>query len=349
MIFKSILAACSIMVGVNLLGNSLVCFVVLKNKSMRTTMNFLLVNLAVSDMIVGFFSIFRFLLNNPFESLHGTAAHVMCTLLTGGNLMWTGLLASVLFLVLIAVERYHAVLHPLHHQSGFVVTKLKSIVTVLWIYAFVWQIPAFSFFRYSNEVKQCVPAWPDTFGYVRSVWWVISTAVIPVIMMGYLYTQIVLRIWKTNSPGVVGNGKVRRKITRMTLIISVIYILTWIPNSVIFLLLRFTDHVTPNSPVDQLGILLVTFNSCVNPIVYTLHSTRFRQCIRSMLLCKPRFSRNAIAPVAYATTHQRVEQDVDVTSYDNEDFVENGLEYGSQLERSRQSVSNESTSSCRQN
>ena len=133
----------------------------------------------------------------------------MCTLLTGGNLMWTGLLASVLFLVLIAVERYHAVLHPLHHQSGFVVTKLKSIVTVLWIYAFVWQIPAFAFFRYSNEVKQCVPAWPNTFGYVRSVWWIISTAVIPVIMMGYLYTQIVLRIWKTNSPGVVGNGKVR--------------------------------------------------------------------------------------------------------------------------------------------
>ena len=142
---------------------------------------------------------------------------------------------------------------------------------------------------------------------------------------------------------------IRRKITRMTLIISVIYILTWIPNSVIFLLLRFTDHVTPNSPVDQLGILLVTFNSCVNPIVYTLHSTPFRQRIRSMLLCKPRFSRNAIAPVAYATTHQRVEQDVDVTSYDNEDFVENGIECGSQLERSRQSVSNESTSSCRQN
>ena len=142
---------------------------------------------------------------------------------------------------------------------------------------------------------------------------------------------------------------IRRKITRMTLIISVIYILTWIPNSVIFLLLRFTDHVTPNSPVDQLGILLVTFNSCVNPIVYTLHSTPFRQRIRSMLLCKPRFSRNAIAPVVYATTHQRVEQDVDVTSYDNEDFVENGIECGSQFERSRQSVSNESTSSCRQN
>ena len=47
------------MVAINLVGNSLVCLVVLKDKAMRTPMNFLLVNLAVSDMIVGVFSTFR--------------------------------------------------------------------------------------------------------------------------------------------------------------------------------------------------------------------------------------------------------------------------------------------------
>ena len=59
MVHRIIIALCSVMVAINLLGNSLVCFVVLKNKTMRTTMNFLLVNLAVSDMIVGVFSTFR--------------------------------------------------------------------------------------------------------------------------------------------------------------------------------------------------------------------------------------------------------------------------------------------------
>lgn len=126
--------------------------------------------------------------------------------------------------------------------------------------------------------------------------------------------------------------------TRMTLIISVIYILTWIPNSVIFLLLLFSSHVTPNSFADQLGILLVTFNSCINPIVYTLHSTPFSTRLKSMLLC---CRRNAVAPTQNVTTPQRVEEDDDVTSYENEYFVENGLESGSQMERSRQSVSNE--------
>ena len=133
----------------------------------------------------------------------------------------------------------------------------------------------------------------------------------------------------------------RRKVTRMTLIISVIYILTWIPNSVIFLLLLFSSHVTPNSPADQLGILLVTFNSCVNPIVYTLHSAPFSTHLKRMVLCCTPRTRNAVAPTARVTTPQGIQPDIDVTSYENEYFVENGIESRSQLEGSRQSVLSE--------
>ena len=112
----------------------------------------------------------------------------------------------------------------------------------------------------------------------------------------------------------------------MTLIISMIYILTWIPNSVIFLLLQFSSYVTPDSPVDQLGILLVTFNSCINPIVYSLHSTPFSNSLKNMVqCCKPQCTRNAVVPTTLVTL-QRIERDIDVTSYRNEDFVENRIE-----------------------
>jgi len=126
----------------------------------------------------------------------------------------------------------------------------------------------------------------------------------------------------------------------MTLIISMIYILTWIPNSVIFLLLQFSSHVMPDSPADQLGILLVTFNSCINPIVYSLHSTPFSKSLKNMVqCCKPRCAKNAVVPSTRVTL-QRIEGDVDVTSYRNEDFVENRIE--SRLsERSQQSIRTE--------
>ncbi len=69
MFSRAVISLCSVMVAINLLGNSLVCLVVLRDKTMRTTMNFLLVNLAVSDMIVGVFSTFR-LVN--LDSIHIT-------------------------------------------------------------------------------------------------------------------------------------------------------------------------------------------------------------------------------------------------------------------------------------
>ena len=132
----------------------------------------------------------------------------------------------------------------------------------------------------------------------------------------------------------------RRKITRMTLIISMIYILTWIPNSVIFLLIQFSSYVTLDSPADQLGILLVTFNSCVNPIVYSLHSTPFSKSLKNIIwTCKPRCKRNIVRPTP-TDAQSRVEDDVDITSYRNEAFVENRLE-SRQSERSQHSIRTE--------
>lgn len=124
--------------------------------------------------------------------------------------MWMGILASVLFLVLIAVERYYVVLHPLKHQTGIVATKLKTIVVACWIYAFAWHIPTLILFRYNDEHKRCIPAWPSPYiGQVRAVWWVMSTAIIPVVIMGYLYMQIIRKLRKTQPPGGVANGKAR--------------------------------------------------------------------------------------------------------------------------------------------
>ncbi len=126
----------------------------------------------------------------------------------------------------------------------------------------------------------------------------------------------------------------------MTLIISMIYIMTWIPNSVIFLLLQFSSHVTPDSPADQIGILLITFNSCINPIVYSLHSTPFSNSLKNMVqCCVPRYSRNVVVPTALVTL-QQVERDIEVTSYRNEDFVEDRIESRSS-ERSQQSIRSE--------
>ena len=44
-----------VMIVTNLIGNTLVVLTVVKTRSMRTPMNYLLVNLAIADMMVGVF------------------------------------------------------------------------------------------------------------------------------------------------------------------------------------------------------------------------------------------------------------------------------------------------------
>jgi hypothetical protein len=56
----------SILVTTDIIGNTLVILIVLTNKTMKSPMNYLLVNLAVADMIVGMFMTPQFILRHLF-------------------------------------------------------------------------------------------------------------------------------------------------------------------------------------------------------------------------------------------------------------------------------------------
>lgn len=90
----------------------------------RTPMNFLLLNLAVADMMVALFITPRFILSHFFTHPDGKTGTLFCKLLTGGNFTWTGGAASVFTLVAIAFERYYAVMYPYGNKGKLTYNKL---------------------------------------------------------------------------------------------------------------------------------------------------------------------------------------------------------------------------------
>ena len=88
-------------------------------------MNFLLVNLALADIMVAIFIAPQFILIHAFKHPGGIAGTLLCKLLTGGNLMWTGATASSFSLVVIAFERYYAVVYPYNSRRKLTTRKLK--------------------------------------------------------------------------------------------------------------------------------------------------------------------------------------------------------------------------------
>ena len=56
-----------VLIVIDVSGNMLVCLTVHRNKQMRKPMNYLLVNLAVADMVIGVFMLPRHVLHLAFE------------------------------------------------------------------------------------------------------------------------------------------------------------------------------------------------------------------------------------------------------------------------------------------
>ena len=143
--------AFSVVTVTGVIGNILVCLVVLLNRPMRTPMNYLLVNLAISDMMLLVFFSPTFIFKGAYTHPTGLTGDVLCSLVTGETLAWMGGYASSAFLLAISVERYFAVAHPHSYGTSFITRNLKVLVFIIWVFTLAWNSTGFGW----NRIDPC--------------------------------------------------------------------------------------------------------------------------------------------------------------------------------------------------
>ena len=129
----------------SLVGNSLVGGIVYKMKTMRRTINFFIVNMAMSDLL---FSVFTFPwalteLNAGSWLIPGIVGHILCKMISFATVV--SVAVSIQSLVLIAVDRFGAVVFPL--RSPLIGPKLcPFLILATWIFAITTQFPHYFVF-----------------------------------------------------------------------------------------------------------------------------------------------------------------------------------------------------------
>ena len=96
----------------------------------RIPINYLLVNLAVADILYAAFITPDNFLKLTSTLPGGMTGAVLCKFLIGGNVAWVGAVSSVVTLVAIAIERYYAIVYPLGNKGQLTKRKVK----VCWDY-----------------------------------------------------------------------------------------------------------------------------------------------------------------------------------------------------------------------
>ncbi|XP_032221498.2 QRFP-like peptide receptor [Nematostella vectensis] len=295
----AIVVAFSIVTVIGVTGNILVCLVVLLNKPMRTPMNYLLVNLAISDLLLLIFFSPTFIFKGAYTHPGGLAGDVLCSLVTGESFAWMGGYASALFLVAIAIERFYAVTNPHSNLVSITNSNLKILVVVCWLFAIAWNAIGFIVKRYNEQLGFCTMEWPADYSFkVYSALCFVVLGVIPICTMCVLYSRVIHQLWFRREVEQVNNQEAdrqrRKKATKMVIVVSFIYALSWIPELSIFLIVAYAPTSIRVDIAYPASVAMVTFNSAINPIIYSFHNERFRRHLLNLLRC--RVSGGRVAP-----------------------------------------------------
>ena len=151
---------CILVALISIVGNGLVCCLIIRVKSMRTSINYLLLNLAVVEVLTGMIAIPTVIASDnsglfgtpvQIEQIHNEtslAAEVLCKLQTS---FWISTAVTPVLLMVIAYERYKAVVHPLTRLgSGITKKKLKWILALTWLWGFGFLIIEMTYITYSG-------------------------------------------------------------------------------------------------------------------------------------------------------------------------------------------------------
>ena len=286
----------------SLLGNSLTGIVVYKMQTLRKPINYFIVNMAMSDLLYPLFWISKEITESFVDSwpVSGSLDQVLCKLVP--FLGSISVLVSVQSLVVIAVDRFGAVVFPL--RSPLVSSKMcPFFILATWIVAMAVVSPyllAFKLVEYPGKLA-CEFRWNEAFGesssfahYALALYLVFCY--LPTVLLVILYSIIVFTLKSQKIPGEQSvnaeqqRAKRNRNVLKMAIAFVVGFVLCWVPSSIINLLLLSALESDRTLPCDLylyngIGYIISLLSCAINPFICFTFSGNYRQGLKRLLKC----------------------------------------------------------------
>lgn len=286
----------AVVILTGIFGNSLVIAVVWKTKAMHTTTNYLLVNLAASDILVLLWcpSTYNFAVVGSFPE--GQLGDYLCRFFTGDPMDTLCLGVTLFTLTVLAVERYQALVTPM--TARYTLTKKTVIYAIVatWIISLLISIPDFIFTHVDRTTGKCVsPLGPEMDARSgKATYIVIAISLyifLPLVIITFCYFQILrgMFITRTICAGPANGNSEKRKLAILIIAVTVTFYILFLPFAIFMLHVALTkhfptDHGESETELTVLKVLtfLIVANSSLNPVLYAFQSENYRKAFRSL-------------------------------------------------------------------
>ncbi|CAB3409758.1 unnamed protein product [Caenorhabditis bovis] len=274
-----------------LLGNFTVMWIILYHRQMRNVTNYYLFNLAVADASISVFNTgFSWSYNYYYVWKFGS---FYCRI---NNLMGiTPICASVFTMIVMSIERYYAILHPLKSRPG-----RRSTITIIfgiWFLAFLCGVPAllaskvdvYYFYNgthlYENPLCMAdnYPDGPNSiWGLVYNNGLITVQYILPLCILSIAYYRVGVELRKDKTVGDVRHARsvaAKKKASIMLAVVVFIFMFVWFPYNAYYLTLHLVEPIGNRmlSLYIYINIYWLGMSSTVfNPVIYYFMNKRFR-------------------------------------------------------------------------
>ena len=283
---------------VSVIANLLIAIIFYKTKTLRKSINFFIVNMAISDILLPIFLITPYLTSLYTEDpwlISGPVGVVLCKLVM--FLPHVSVSVSTESLVLIAMDRFVAVVFPL--RSPLISSRLcPFLILVTWIVAMAVSFPyllTMKLVEYPDGLV-CERKWIEAFGDSSSLKLYNVTVFtvsfyVPFVLIAILYIIICLRLKLQKKPGEPSinierqRARRERNVLKMSVAIVFGFALCWFPYTIHWLL---PTHFRPENAscgfeyFTAIAFLLAHSNCAINPCICFIFSVNYRQGFKNL-------------------------------------------------------------------
>ena len=296
----------STIVFLGVVGNLLVCFVILSQAKMKTSMNYYLLSLAIADLgVLLMYPVILLKYLFPFRWLLGKHA---CHYLYPTVEVFFG--ASVWSITAIAVERYRNIVGPqryqIQHRSR---VGTFVIIGVVWLASFLFSsVPLYPVMYYHPTLEICLPAMPNLLFQSYSIVLIVVWYALPLVVIAFTYVSIKKRVLQSvafrtsmsehdagNQAALQASSNKERidkriwrqsnKTTRILTPLVILFAVTMFPlNAFRVMALIMSEYWKKsyyNLIIGQL-IMFIMINSSANPLVYYIMSKEFKGAFKKI-------------------------------------------------------------------
>ncbi|XP_046354032.1 rhodopsin, G0-coupled-like [Haliotis rufescens] len=281
---------------VALFGNTCVILVVLMKRMLCKSFNHLILNLALADLCVG-------IIAYPMTAASGFAERWLfgefgC--IFSAYIIFLLSMVSINTMLVIAIFRYTFVCKPQYNYLTNV-EYMKFVIGGIWGHALIWtSLPLVGWSSYTLEPygTSCTLNWQGTslsdFSY--SISSLVTCYIIHIVIITFCYVKITfkarsLRFGLTSNERFLEMEKllvfqkmqVERNVTMICIVMVTSYLTVWTPYALFSLLsvLRIKVPVAASC----LPTMFAKLSCALNPIIYTVGSSRFRHALASVVPC----------------------------------------------------------------